>query len=138
VSLWLGGLTVLVVGVLPRRRPDELAHVVPHWSRLALTAVITIVAAGITLAWQVLGSVHALLHTSFGHLLLIKLAVICVVLLVGGLNNGWVRHRLDIAVLLDGDRATVRPFIYSVAAETGIALVVLALASVLVTANPGR
>ena len=34
--------------------------------------------------------------------------------------------------------ATVRPFGYSVAAETGLVLVVLAVTSLLVTANPGR
>ena len=52
-------------------------------------------------------------------------------------SKAWVRHRLDVAVLLDGDRATVRPFVYSVAAEAGLALAILAAASVLVTSIPG-
>jgi putative copper export protein/methionine-rich copper-binding protein CopC len=138
VSLWIGGLTLLLVGVLPRRRPEELAFVVPRYSTLALTAVAGIVAAGLVLAWQLVGSVDALLHTSYGHLLLVKVALLAVVLLLAQRSKTWVRHRLDIAVLLRGDAATVRPFVYSVAAETGVVLLVLTATSLLVTANPGR
>jgi putative copper export protein len=137
-SLWIGGLVVLLVGVLPRRRPDELAFVVARYSNLALASVAAIVIAGAVLAWQLVGSVHALTHTSFGHLLLIKLGLVGAVMLLAQHSKAWVRHRLDIAVLLDGDRATVRPFLYSVAAETGLALAILAAASVLVTSSPGR
>jgi len=137
-SLWIGGLVVLLIGVLPRRQPEELAAIVPRFSRLALGSVSAILLAGLVLAWQLLGSVHALLHTSYGHLLLVKLAVVATVLLVAQRSKSWVRHRLDLAVLLRGDRATVRPFVYSVAAETGLALAVLTAASVLVTSSPGR
>ncbi|WP_369169838.1 copper resistance protein CopC [Streptomyces sp. R28] len=138
VSLWIGGLVMLALAVLPRRRPGELAAVVPGYSRLAAISVAGIVAAGLVLAWQVVGSYDALLHTSYGHLLLAKTAVLGVVLLVALASRQWVRTRLDLAVLLRGDAATVRPFGYSVAAETGLVLVVLAVTSLLVTANPGQ
>ncbi|WP_405727785.1 CopD family protein [Streptomyces sp. NBC_01537] len=138
VSLWIGGLTLLLVGVLPRRRAEELAVVVPRYSTLAAVSVTAIAAAGVVLAWQVVGSFGALLHTSYGHLLLIKLALLAVVLLAASRSRSWVRTRLDIAVLLRGDRATVRPFIRSVAAETALVLAVLVATSLLVTANPGR
>jgi hypothetical protein len=49
-----------------------------------------------------------------------------------------VRTRLAIAVVLRGYRATVRPLVHSVAAETGLVLVVLAATSLLVTSAPGR
>ncbi|WP_236655293.1 copper resistance CopC/CopD family protein [Streptacidiphilus carbonis] len=138
VSLWIGGLTLLLVGVLPRRRPEELAFVVPRYSTLALTAVTGIVAAGLVLAWQLVGSVDALVHTSYGHLLLVKVALLLVVLLLAQRSKAWVRHRLDIAVLLRGDSAAVRPFVYSVAAETGVVLLVLTATSLLVTSDPGH
>ena len=35
-ALWIGGLALLLIGVLPRRRPDELAVVVRRFSNLAL------------------------------------------------------------------------------------------------------
>ncbi|MGW3116972.1 copper resistance CopC/CopD family protein [Streptomyces sp. NPDC001107] len=138
VSLWLGGLTVLLLGVLPRRRPDELSAVVTGYSTLAGVSVAAIVAAGAVLTWQVVGSFDALFHTGYGQLLLVKLAVLAAVLLIAQRSRGWVRTRLDIAVLLRGDRATVRPFVHSVAAETGLVLVVLAATSLLVTSAPGR
>ncbi len=137
-SLWIGGLTMLTLAVLPRRRVGELAAVLPGYSRLAAVSVTGIVAAGLVLTWQVVGSYDALLHSSYGHLLLIKTAVLATVLLAAYASRQWVRTRLDLAVLLRGDAATVRPFGYSVAAETGLVLVVLVVTSLLVTADPGR
>ncbi len=137
-SLWIGGLAVLALAVLPRCRARELAVVVPGYSRLAAVSVTGIVGAGLVLAWQVVGSYDALLHTSYGQLLLLKTGVLGVVLLAAFASRQWVRTRLDLAVLLRGDAATVRPFGYSVAVETGLVLVVLAVTSLLVTADPGR
>jgi putative copper export protein len=137
-SLWIGGLAVLTLAVLPRRRAGELAVVVPGYSRLAAVSVTGIVGAGLVLAWQVVGSYDALLHTSYGQLLLLKTGVLGAVLLAAFASRQWVRTRLDLAVLLRGDAATVRPFGYSVAVETGLVLVVLAVTSLLVTADPGR
>jgi len=138
VSLWIGGLVVLLFGVLPRHVPSEMATAVARYSNLALVSMLAIIGAGTLLAWQVVGSVHDLLHTSYGHTLLLKLALVTAVLALAQHSKAWVRHRLDVAVILDGDRATVRPFIYSVAAEAGLALAILAAASVLVTSSPGR
>lgn len=137
-ALWIGGLAVLLIGVLPRRRPGELAVVVSRYSNLALASVTAIIAAGLLLAWHLVGSVHALLDTSYGHVLLLKAGIVGTVLLLAQHSKAWVRHRLDVAVLLDGDGATVRPFLYSVAAETGLALAILVAAGVLVTSSPGR
>ncbi|EST29675.1 CopD family protein [Streptomyces roseochromogenus] len=138
VSVWLGGLTLLLLGVLPRRRPEELSAAVSGYSTLASVSVAAIAVAGAVLAWQIVGSFGALFHTGYGRLLLLKLAVLAAVLLIAQGSRSWVRTRLDIAVLLRGDRATVRPFVYSVAAETGLVLVVLAATSLLVTSAPGR
>ncbi|WP_327665186.1 copper resistance CopC/CopD family protein [Streptomyces sp. NBC_00498] len=138
ISLWLGGLTLLLAGVLPRRRPEEMSTAVSGYSTLAGVSVAAIAAAGAVLTWQVVGSFDALFATGYGQLLLVKLALLAGVLLIAQRSRGWVRTRLDIAVLLRGDRATVRPFVYSVAAETGLVLVVLAATSLLVTAAPGR
>ncbi|WP_328363379.1 copper resistance protein CopC/CopD [Streptomyces sp. NBC_00457] len=137
-ALWIGGLAMLTLAVLPRREPGELAAVVPGYSRLAAVSVAAIAAAGLVLAWQVVGSYDALLHTSYGQLLLVKTAVLGGVLAAAQCSRQWVRTRLDLAVLLRGDAATVRPFGVSVAAETGLVLVVLAVTSLLVTADPGR
>jgi copper transport protein len=138
MSTWIGGLVLLLLGVLPRRRPDELAAVMPKYSTLALTSVVAIAAAGTVLAWQLIGSVGDLFTTSYGRLLLVKLAVVVLVLGVAQRSKAWVGRRLRYAVVLGADRATVRPLMFSVMAETGLLLGVLAVAVLLVTANPGR
>ena len=138
ISMWFGGLVVLIVGVLRRHRPGDLAAVVPGYSRLALVSVLLIAASGLVLAWQLVGSVHALLHTSYGHLLIAKLAVLALVLAAAQRSKQWVAARLDLAVLLHGDARTVRPFLYSVAAEAALLMAVLSAAGLLVTAAPGR
>lgn len=138
VSLWLGGLAVLLLGVLPRRRPAELSTVVPRYSRLAMGSVLAIVAAGTVLAWQLLGGVGALVHTGYGQLLLAKLVLLVIILGVAWGSRSWIIHRLDFAVVLRGDAATVQPIVRTVAVETALALLVLVVASFLVTANPGQ
>jgi copper transport protein len=138
ICAWFGGLTVLLLGVLPRRRAEELATVTPKYSRLAMLSVIIIAAAGTTLAVQLLPSPSVLLSTNYGRLLLLKLAIFAVILGVAQLSKRWVKRRLDFAVVLRGNSATVRPFVYSVAVETVLVVAVLVAASLLVTANPGR
>ena len=60
VSLWLGGLVMLAAVVLPRRLPDELAVVVPRFSRLAFGAVIAILITGTFQGWREVRSKAAL------------------------------------------------------------------------------
>lgn len=138
VCLWIGGLAVLLFGVLSRRRPDELARVVPNYSKLAMAAMAFIVGAGLVLAVQTVGSLDALTSTSYGQILLVKLATIGAVLLIAQSSRGWIARRLEFAVVLRGEASVVRPFVYSVAAETALVVTVLLAASFLVTASPGR
>jgi hypothetical protein len=70
--------------------------------------------------------------------LITKLLLLAAVLAAAWCSKTWVAHRLDFAVVLRGDRAVIRPFVYSIAAETALVLLVLIAASLLVTANPGR
>jgi copper transport protein len=138
MSAWVGGLAMLLIGVLPRRRPDELAAVVPRYSKLAMVSVLAVIGAGITLAWQLLGGVGALFHTAYGQLLLTKIVLLAVILLAAMGSRSWIANRLDVAVGLRGDAVSVRPFVCTVAVETALVLLVLVAASFLVTANPGR
>ncbi|RSM63609.1 copper resistance protein [Amycolatopsis sp. WAC 01376] len=138
ICAWIGGLAVLLFGVLSRRDPGELAAVVPRYSRLAMLSVLAVVVAGVVLAWQTVGSWDRLSTTDYGRTLLVKLLVLAFVLIIAQGSKSWVSRRLDFAVVLRGNAATVRPFVYSVAAETALVIVVLLAASLLVTASPGR
>jgi copper transport protein len=138
MSLWLGGLAIVLVAVLPRGRPDELRSVLPRYSTLAMLAVSAVIASGTVLAWQLLGGIDALVDTTYGRLLLTKLSLLAVILAAAWASKTWVEHRLDFAVVLRGDRSVIRPAVYSIAVETALVLLVLIVASFLVTANPAQ
>lgn len=131
VCLWIGGLLVLLLAVLPGRDRDVLAAVLPRYSRLAMVSVAVLTVMGALLAWRIVGSVTALLHTGYGQLLLLKLALFAGLLLFGFASKTWVDRRLRVA-------ATTRGLAVSVTAEAVLAVVVLGVAAFLVTAGPGR
>ncbi len=90
VSAWVGGLTVLSIGLLARRKAAELADVVPKFSKFAMISVLAIVSSGVILGWQIIGSVGAVFETSYGRVLLIKLSVFALVLLAAMKSKNWV------------------------------------------------
>ena len=139
ISLWLGGLAMLLCGVLPRRRAEELRTIVPRYSILAMLSVAAVTTSGAVLAWRVLGSVQAVTGTAYGHTLLLKIGLLGAVLAAAYASKVWVEYRLDFAVILRGQTAgLIRPLVVSVAAETAVLLLVVTVASALVTADPGR
>jgi copper transport protein len=131
VCLWVGGLMVLLLAVLPARDRDVLAAVLPRYSRLAMISVAVLAVAGTVLAWRLVGSVNALLNTEYGQLLLAKLVLFAVLLLLGFASKTWVDRRLRVA-------ATTRALALSVTAEAVLAVLVLGVAAFLVTTGPGR
>jgi copper transport protein len=133
VCLWVGGLAVLLFGVLPGREPLVLAEVLPRYSRLAQGSVAVIAIAGGLLAWRLVGWPPRLFDSGYGRTLVVKLALFGALLAVGLTSKRWVDRRLATA-----DVAAVRPFVYSVAIETVLAVAVLGAAAFLVTASPGR
>jgi copper transport protein len=148
ISVWLGGLVVLVTCVLPR--PAELRQVVPRFSELAFDAVVVVVISGLFQAWRQVGELSALTATPYGRLLSAKVAVVAVLVGFGVVSRRMVQNRLAAtsalvarpagpgADRLDPDAAAVARMRRSVAVEVGIAAVVLALASLLVTTEPAR
>ena len=70
-SVWLGGLAMLTLFVLPRRA-DDLKALVRRYSEVAFWAVVVLVATGLFQGWRQVGSVDALTSTRYGTLLMIK------------------------------------------------------------------
>ena len=138
MTVWIGGLTMLLVGVLPRRDAAEMSHVVPRYSTLAMVSVGAVVVSGSLLAWELVGPAGNFTSTTYGHLLLLKIALLAVIGVAAFGSKTWVGHRLEAAVILRREASMVRPFIVSVATETALVLAVLAVASLVVTADPGR
>jgi copper transport protein len=147
VSAWVGGLVVLVRG-LRRWSPDEQAALLPGWSRLAFWSVVLLVATGVFATIREVGELGALFTTRYGLLLVTKYALVGLMLLfalVGRayVRSRWPRHVAHAAMTAevppeaseDDDAAGLRR---SVAIETGLAVVVLAVTAVLVNTPPAK
>ncbi|MFE7980189.1 copper resistance protein CopC [Streptomyces shenzhenensis] len=88
VGVWLGGLAALLTTL--HRAPDEVpAAVVVRFSRLAFAAVTVLVGTGVYQSWRGLGSWDALSSTSYGRILVAKLAAVAVLLAVAGRSRQW-------------------------------------------------
>lgn len=94
ISVWVGGLAMLVGVVLPRRRPAELVAVLPRFSFLATVAVGALTVGGVVLATDLVGSVGSLTSTGYGRILLAKVAVVVVVLAVASRSRRHVQSGL--------------------------------------------
>lgn len=136
VSAWVGGLVVLTIGLLPRRRLDELEAVVPRFSKVAMVSVLMIVASGLLLVWQVIWPIDGFWATDYSRVLVVKLSLFVLVLLAAMASKRWV-DRTVAGASAARRRTAVRSIAASVAAETVLVAAVLGAASVLATSSPG-
>jgi copper transport protein len=93
VSLWLGGLVVLLAVVLRRKNLDELRAVVPRFSQLALIAICVIIGTGAFQAWRQLGSLSAFRDTDYGKLLAAKLIAFGALIITAAFSREIVNRR---------------------------------------------
>ena len=135
---WLGTLFVLgAVGVPTAVRSktpefsEAIADLVGAFSPVALVFAALVVVSGITSSWLRLGRFGALWDSTYGRILLLKLAVLVPVLGTGAYN--WLRVR----PALPSPEATAR-LKRTVAVELLIGALVVAITAVLVAAEPPR
>ncbi|EFC82895.1 copper resistance protein CopC [Parafrankia sp. EUN1f] len=76
---------------------DEMARVLPRWSRTAMVAVAVIVLTGIFQTLREIGAFGALFGTTYGRLLLYKLWFVLGVLGLGLLAQRWVHRHFPAA-----------------------------------------
>lgn len=134
MSVWVGGLIMLVACVLPRRHIDELDAVVSRFSTLAQIAVVGVVASGVLLVCEVIAPIPDFWDTHYVRVLLIKLSVLAAALAAAFFSKRWVDRR----VASSGRRsAGVRAIAFSIGAEATLAIGVLMAAGTLVSSSPG-
>ncbi|MFJ8110065.1 copper resistance CopC/CopD family protein [Streptomyces sp. NPDC096132] len=93
MAVWLGGLVALLT-LLPRASVPS--RVVTRFSRLAGIAVTVLVVTGVYQSWRGLGSVSALTGTTYGRVLLAKLAAVAVLLAAGAWSRATVTRQTNV------------------------------------------
>ncbi len=142
-GVWIGGLLPLAALLFAASREGGAdarpyaALAARRFSRLALTCLVVLVASGVVNAAIHVGGVPALLGTTYGRLLVAKLALAVPIVALG-----WLNRRLWLP-RLSGDAVTVgRPAMRGlgrfVAAEAALAAALLVLVSVMSVTPPGR
>lgn len=169
MAVWTGGLVGLLTGAL---RPDVdqsvQATAVTRFSRVAMAAVVALLATGVLQSVREVGAPSALVSTAYGWVLVGKVAVVVVLLAVAASSRAWVqRHygpvtplvkELAMAAATVGvrppaglDPARVKPesgvspsaahqraLRRSVVIEAGVVALILALSAVLVGTPPAK
>ncbi|WP_369176619.1 copper resistance CopC/CopD family protein [Streptomyces mutabilis] len=90
-AVWLGGLVALLVTL----RGTTDAATVTRFSRVALASVTVLVVTGVYQSWRGLGSWQALTGTTYGRLLLAKLAAVAVLLAAAAVSRRWTAALVD-------------------------------------------
>jgi copper transport protein len=136
-ATWIGGLAFVTAALLltgPERWPLA-AKAVPRFSSIAVVAVVVIIAGGIVNAYLQVRSWSALWETTYGRLLLAKIALLLPLLALGALNNRYAVPRLRAAI---ASAVEQRRFLRTVGAELALMTSVVAVTAVLVSAPPAR
>jgi copper transport protein len=129
-AIWLGGLVILFGFLLRKGTTKELSAILPIWSNWAMMAVAVLVLAGTAQALVEIGDLNALLHTTYGKLVLLKVGLLILVLVVATFSR-------RLAARKPGQR-TVGRLRRTVLAEVAGAVVILVAASALVQTAPAR
>jgi copper transport protein len=119
VAFWIGALTPLAA--MARKPSGALLAILNRFSRIAVPVVGVLVLTGLVLAIVQVGNFSALIETSYGLILSVKLALVPVILVLAALN----RFRLTpaLAIAPHNTRALVR----SILAECVVALAIFAV-----------
>lgn len=136
-AIWVGGLLSLFHAIRFIRDTGlgvELQrHALGRFSLVGFIAVLLIVASGLLNSWFLVGSLNALLHTTYGHVLVIKVACFLFMIALALFNRLFLMPRL--AGSDDcGDSLTL--LLRSIAAEQIFAILVVASVSLLGTLPP--
>jgi putative copper resistance protein D len=139
-AAWIGGLASLVVLLLAARRDQTYAGVsfardaTQRFSVMGVVTVVVILATGIINSWILVGSLHALITTGYGRLLMLKIALFAVMLLFAAANRFWWTPRL---ALPSGSRIeALRGLTRNSVIEIALALAIFAIVGVLGTLHP--
>ena len=123
-GIWVGGIAGLLLMAIRRRRRlenDSMAPSIVRFSSVATLAIVTVAAAGLGMSFLIVDSIGDYVATSWGRLLLLKVALVAIAVGIGAYNHFVVVPALEVdprdASMLSRARRTI-------SAEATILLVV--------------
>jgi putative copper resistance protein D len=138
---WIGGLVplayVLILALQPVNgfAPAEVADVTRRFSSLGIICVATLLTTGAINTWFIVGSIAILLGSSYGQLLMIKVALFLVMIGIAAINRTWLTPKLT-ASALDARAKAARRLARNSLIEAGLGLAILAIVGALGTLPP--
>jgi putative copper resistance protein D len=141
-AAWIGGLLALILLIAATRRNNPLAwpslvrNATSRFSDLAVLSVSALLASGIVNGVILVGSVRALLTTSYGELLLLKVALFAVMLGFAAVNKFWLTPRLGGQPDPAREADAVRRLARNCHIEMALGLAVFAIVGLLGTLHP--
>jgi copper transport protein len=136
-SAWAGGLAFLLLA-LWRARGDRwglAARAVPRFSALAVVSIAALLSAGVVNGFLEARSWSGLWETTYGRLLLVKVALVLPVLALGAFNNRFSVPQLRAGIASSPER---RRFLLSTGVELGLAIIIVGVTAALVAEPPAK
>jgi copper transport protein len=130
MSVWLGGLVMLFGFLLRKADARELSAILPVWSGWAMLAVAVLVLAGTAQALMEVVTLRALVDTTYGRIVLLKIGLLAAVIAIAAYSRRMAQRAEQ--------AETPRRLRRSILAELAIVSVVLALTTALVQTAPAR
>jgi putative copper resistance protein D len=139
-GVWIGGLLPLsfvilsVNGAADDKGDIAIGEVLIRFSGVGYVAVATLVASGLINTWFLVGSLGALISSTYGWLLLTKISAFLIMAMLAAANRFWVTPNLATRDSASG--GWLRRLRRHVVAEQALGLLVLAVVSFLGTMEP--
>jgi len=136
-AVWVGGLAALVFALVwaGRERWELAVSAVPRFSGVAVVAVSWLIASGTISGYLQVRALRGLWETTYGQLLLAKLALVLPLLALGLYNNRRAVPRLRDRLASAGERTR---FLRTVGAELALMTAIVGITAVLVSEPPAR
>lgn len=139
---WFGGLAPLALLLAAARRHQDFAwaplarDATQRFSTLGIVSVGTLLVTGIVNAWILVGSIHALIVTGYGQLLLLKLGVFAMMLTLATINRFWLTPRLAFSPEHESQTEALRQLARNGVTEIALGFTIFAIVGVLGTLHP--
>ena len=139
-AAWIGGLVSLVLLLSAVRSDRTLAgaslarDATQSFSTMGIAIVVVVFATGIVNTCILVGSLHRLIVTGYGWLLMLKMALFAIMLVIAAANRFWLTPRLVLARA--SELQTLRQLRRNSMIEIALALLIFAIVGMLGTLHP--